>query len=68
MNSRNWYTDRAVRLLKLSETLRDPGERKKLLEIALGYLALARYVAERRDHGTAHRLPEHQAAQHPDDA
>lgn len=50
----------------MAERLHDPAERKKLLEVAGGYMALARHVAERHDHGTAHRSPEHDPARHPD--
>jgi hypothetical protein len=52
--------------LGLADEIRDPGERKKLLEVAGGYMALARYVTERQDYGTAHRGADHE--RHPDDA
>jgi len=38
------------------------------LEVAGGYMALARHVADRHHHGTAHRNAEHDPARHPDDA
>jgi hypothetical protein len=58
----------AKRCLQTAERLRDPAERSKLLEVAGGYMALARHVAERHDHGTAHRSPEHSPDRHPADA
>jgi hypothetical protein len=68
MDSRERYQRRAIDLLQATERLHDPAERKKLLEIALSYSALARYVAERREDGTAHRPAQLDAARHPDDA
>jgi hypothetical protein len=64
--TRNEYREMAETCLGLADEIRDPGERKKLLEVAGGYMALARYVAERQDYGTAHRGPDHE--RHPDDA
>ena len=55
MPPREKYQQMAKRCLRAAEHLRDPGEREKLLEVAGGYMALARHVAERHDHGTAHR-------------
>ncbi|MBV8824659.1 MAG: hypothetical protein JO084_20345 [Bradyrhizobiaceae bacterium] len=52
----------------MAERLHDPAERGKLLEIAGGYMALARHVAERYHHGTAHRSAEHNPERHADDA
>jgi hypothetical protein len=52
--------------LRTAERLRDPAERKKLLEVAGGYMALARHVADRHHHGTAHRSAEHDRDRHPD--
>jgi hypothetical protein len=57
-----------TRCLRAAERLRDPAERRQLLEVAGGYMALARHVADRHDHGTAHRNVEHDPACHPDDA
>ena len=63
MTSWDWYQQKAAHLSKLSETLRDPSERKKLVELSLGYLALARY-AERRHHAKVLGGADH----HPDGA
>jgi len=54
--------------LRAAERLRDPAERRKLLEVAGGYMALARHVAERHDHGTAHRSAVYAPERHADDA
>lgn len=59
MPSRERYQRMATRCLRAAERLRDPAERTKLLEVAGGYMALARHVAERYHHGTAHRRAEH---------
>ena len=68
MDRRDRYRRKAADLLKAAEILRDPIERKKLLELALGYLALARHVAERRHQGTAHRSMERHPEHTQDDA
>ena len=57
--AREKYQRMAKRCLRAAERLRDPAERAKLLEVAGAYMALARYVAERHDHGTAHRSAVH---------
>jgi glutamate/tyrosine decarboxylase-like PLP-dependent enzyme len=57
--AREKYQRMATRCLRMAERLRDSAERKKLLEVAGGYMALARHVAERHDYGTAHRSAEH---------
>jgi hypothetical protein len=62
------YQTRAEEILALAEEIRDPGERKRLLEVAGGYMALARYVAARHEHGTPHRGAHHDPEHHPDDA
>ena len=59
MPAREKYQRMAERCLRMAQRLGDPAERKKLLEVAGGYMALARHVAERHDHGTAHRGAEH---------
>jgi hypothetical protein len=64
--AREKYQRMAKRCLRAAEVLRDPAERKKLLEVAGAYMALARHVAERHDHGTAHRGPEHHPGRHHD--
>jgi hypothetical protein len=56
----------ATRCLRAAERLRDPAERTKLLEVAGGYMALARHVADRHHHGTAHRSAERDPDRHPD--
>jgi hypothetical protein len=66
--AREKYQRMATRCLRTAEGLRDPGERGKLLEIAGGYMALARHVAERYHHGTAHRNAERDFERHADDA
>ena len=68
VTNRELYQRKAGDLVRRSGSLRDPIERKKVLELALGYLALARYVSDRRDHATAHRTAEHDRARHLDDA
>ena len=55
MSERNKYHREALHCARTAESLHDPGERAKLLEIARAYLGLARHVAERRDYATAHR-------------
>jgi hypothetical protein len=66
--AREKYQRLANRCLRAAERLRDSGERRRLLEVAGGYMALARHVADRRDHGTAHRRVDHDPERHPDDA
>ena len=66
MPAREKYQRMAKRCLRAAERLRDPAERSKLMEVAGGYMALARHVAERHDHGTAHRSAEHDRERHPD--
>jgi hypothetical protein len=66
MPGRERYQRMAKRCLRAAELLRDPAERKKLLEVAGGYMALARHVAERLDHGTAHRGAEYDRERHHD--
>lgn len=55
MSTRDFYVDRAKSCLAIAEWLRDPAERAALLKVAACYMSLADYVAERQDHGTAHR-------------
>ena len=64
--ARETYQRMAKRCLRAAELLRDPAERKKLLEMAGGYMALARHVGERHDHGTAHRSAAHDPQRHAD--
>jgi glutamate/tyrosine decarboxylase-like PLP-dependent enzyme len=66
--AREGYQRMATRCLRAAERLRDPAERRQLLEVAGGYMALARHVADRHDHGTAHRSADRDPALHPDDA
>lgn len=68
MPARERYRRMARRCLRAAERLHDPGERVRLLELVGGYMALSRYVADRHDHGTAHRSTEHDRERHPDDA
>jgi hypothetical protein len=41
------YHRKAYAVLRAAEALRDPGERAQMLQIANGYLALAKHVRER---------------------
>jgi len=66
--AREKYQRMAKGCLRAAERLHDPAERRRLLEVAGGYMALARHVADRHHHGTAHRNAEHDPARHPDDA
>ena len=66
MPAREKYQRMANRCLQTAERLRDPGERRKLLEVAGGYMALARHVAERHHYGTAHRSAERDTARYHD--
>ena len=66
MPAREKYQRMAKRCLRAAERVRDPAERRHLLEVAGGYMALARHVAERHDHGTAHRSAEHDRERQPD--
>jgi glutamate/tyrosine decarboxylase-like PLP-dependent enzyme len=68
MPAREKYRRLARRCLRAAERLHDPVERSKLLEVAGGYMALARHVAERYDHGTAHRSAEYDSERRWDDA
>ena len=68
MPSRDVYREMAERCLALAEKVRDPGERKRLLEVVGGYMALTRYVAARHEHGTPHRGADYDPEHHPDDA
>jgi hypothetical protein len=55
MTEDNKYHRKALHCVRTAESMRDPGERAKLLEIARAYLGLARHVAERQEHATVHR-------------
>ena len=68
MPARENYQRMAKNCLRAAERLHDPIERRRLLEVAGGYMALARHVAERHDHGTAHRGAEHDPNRHLHDA
>ena len=68
MPGRERYQRLARRCLRAAERLRHPRERRHMLEVAGGYMALAKHVAERHDHGTAHRGGEHDPERHPHDA
>ena len=59
MPTREKYQRMARRCLRAAERLHDPAERLKLLQVVGGYMALARHVGERHDHGTAHRGADH---------
>jgi hypothetical protein len=59
MTERNKYHRKALRCVRMTEQLRDPGERAKLLEIARAYLGLARHVAKRRNHATVYHAAEY---------
>jgi hypothetical protein len=66
--AREKYQRMAKWALRSAERVRDPAERRKLLEVAGGYMALARHVAERHHHGTAHRTADYSPERHLDDA
>jgi glutamate/tyrosine decarboxylase-like PLP-dependent enzyme len=66
--AREQYQRMATRCLRAAERLHDPAERLKLLQVVGGYMALARHVADRHDHGTAHRGSEYRAEHRRDDA
>ena len=66
MPAREKYQRMAKRALRAAGRLRDPAERRHLLEVAGGYMALARHVAERHGYGTAHRSDDHDPARQPD--
>ena len=68
MPAREGYQRMATRCLRAAERLRDPAERRQLLEVAGGYMALARHVTGRHHHGTAHRSADRDPARHPHDA
>jgi hypothetical protein len=68
MPARAKYQRMAKRCLRTAERLHDPVERRKMLEVAGGYMALARHVGERHEHGTAHRSAEYDPARHLEDA
>ena len=55
MDEGNEYHRKALHCVRTAETMRDPGERAKLFEIARAYVGLARRIAERDEHGTAPR-------------
>jgi len=57
----NKYHRDALRCVRTAESLRDPGARAKLLEIARAYLGLARHVAGRHDYAAAPRADEYEA-------
>jgi hypothetical protein len=64
--AREKYQRMAKQCVRAAERVRDPVERRHLLEVAGGYMALARHVAERYHHGTAHRSAEHDPERHAD--
>jgi hypothetical protein len=66
VTGRDGYRRKALECVREVERLRDAGERKKLLEIAGLYMSLARRIADRHAHGTAHRHPDHK--HYPEDA
>ena len=68
MPAREKYQRMATRCLRAAERIHDPAERCKLLEVAGGYMALARHVADRHDHGTAHRSTDYRPERPFDDA
>jgi hypothetical protein len=59
----HYYRKKALDCLAAAETVREPGERLRLLHIAQLFLRLAIHVRTRLDRGTPHRLPERQAEQ-----
>jgi len=57
VTGRDGYRRKALECVREADRLRDAGERKKLLEIAGLYMSLARRIADRHEHETAHRHP-----------
>jgi hypothetical protein len=66
MSTREDYMEQAASCLRAALKLRDPAERAALSKLGACYVALADYVAERSDHGTAHRRDDEHGLQHPD--
>jgi hypothetical protein len=66
VTGRDEYRSKALECVREAERLRDAGERKKLLQIAGLYMSLARRIADRHEHSTAHRHPDHK--HYPEDA
>jgi hypothetical protein len=52
----HYYRKRAMDCLAVAETVREPGERLRLLHIAQLFLRLAAHVRTRPDRGTPHGL------------
>jgi hypothetical protein len=62
MSARDYYRQKAAECLLVSETLRDPTERLKLLELAHAYLVLALHVSDVYDYSAPHRAADHDAS------
>jgi hypothetical protein len=62
MTTRNQYLSKANACADAAQKARDPAERLALLQVSQCFMLLAKYVADRQDHGTAHREDEQQAA------
>jgi hypothetical protein len=68
MVDRNHYWRKAEAFLIMARSMRDPVERKKVLEAANGYLVLANVVGARYERATAHRGDEYDPERHLRDA
>jgi hypothetical protein len=66
MSAREDYMEQAASCLRAAWNLRDPAERAALSKLSACYVALADYVAERSEHGTAHRCDDERRSQHLD--
>jgi hypothetical protein len=62
MTTRSRYLNRANDCADAAKRARDPAERVALLQVSRCFILLADYVAERQEHGTAHRADEQGAA------
>jgi len=62
------YQQMARRCLLAAKRLRDPTQRLNMLEVAGGYMALARHVNNRPDRSTVNRSAERKPARRPNAA
>jgi hypothetical protein len=62
MSTRSQYLSKANACADAAQKVHDPAERLALLQVSRCFMLLAEYVADRQDHGTAHRGDEQRAA------
>jgi hypothetical protein len=55
MSSRELYLNRPKACVSAANAVADPSEQMALMKIAQSYMLLADYIANRQEHGTAHR-------------